>query len=229
MPPALKSMVSVAYVHDIDTARSFYELLGFRERRTGQAETAAWVILFQDDYLILLATTRPHLEVPRLPLLFYFFYDDLDAALRRLESAGIEVARLGHAPHALGGEARVVDPDGNTILLGQRERTAAQPAGADERISRFSLLQEAAAAVAARGGAASGCEMIDQDGRLCGRTAEVRLADSAGTTVWACIGHADELLVTVPGAFVTDQSADGIGRFLARRGAADNPRRLQPS
>jgi len=217
MPPALQSMVSVAYVRDIDASRSFYELLGFRPRQAGQAEAAAWITLFHSDYLLLLATTRPPLEIPRLPLLFYFFYDDLGAALEQLESAGIEVARLGHAPHALGGEARVADPDGNTILLGQRERTTAESATSDEDISRFSLLREAAAAVASRGGAPSTCQVTEQGGQPCPRPAEVRLADSAGSSVWACMGHAEEILVTVPGAFVADEGSGGIGGFLARR------------
>lgn len=211
-------MVSVAYVRDIDTARSFYQVLGFRQRSAGEADTAAWVSLFHGGYMVLLATTRPPLEMPRLPLLFYFYYDDLSAVLQRLESAGIQATRLGHAPHALGGEARIVDPDGNTILLGQRERTAAQPAGADDEVSRFSLLREAAAAVAARGGAPATCQVTDPEGLPCPRPAEVRLADSAGTTVWACIGHADEVLVIVPGAFVADEGSDGISGFLARRG-----------
>ncbi len=217
MPPVLKSMVSVAYVRDIDTARSFFELLGFRQHSAGEAETSAWVVLSHGQYLILLATAQPAFELPRLPLLFYFFYDDLNAALRRLESAGIEVTRLGHAPHALGGEARIIDPDGNTILLGQRERTAAQPAGGEDQESRFSLLREAATAVAASGGAPSTCQVTDPQGQPCPQAAEVRLADSAGATVWACIGHADEVLLTVTGAFVADEGSDGIHGFLASR------------
>jgi predicted enzyme related to lactoylglutathione lyase len=220
MPPALQSMVSVAYVRDIDTARSFYEVLGFRQLHTGEAETAAWITLSHGEYLILLATTRPPLEIARLPLLFYLFYDDLNAALQGLESAGIQVTRLGRAPHALGGEARIADPDGNTILLGQRERTAAKPAGTDEEISRFSLLREAAEAVAARGGPSSTCQVTEPEGQPCPRPAEVRLADSAGTTVWTCIGHAEEVLVTVPAAFVAAEDANGIRGFLARRGQA---------
>jgi predicted enzyme related to lactoylglutathione lyase len=217
MPPVLQSMVSATYVRDIDAAGAFYEVLGFRLLHTGEAATSGWMTLFHGDYLILLATTRPPLEIPRLPLLFYFFYDDLDAALERLEQAGVEVTRLGRAPHALGGEARVADPDGNTILLGQRERAAAQAADTGDEVSRFSLLREAAAVVAAKGGAASTCEVTDADGTSCPQPAEVRLADSAGGAVWACIGHAEEVLVTVPGAFVADEDAEGIGGFLDRR------------
>jgi hypothetical protein len=68
------------------------------------------------------------------------------------------------------------------------------PAGDSAAVSRFSLLSEAAAA-----------------------PAEVRLADSSGTVVWACLAHADEVLVTVPGAFVASDEGTGIASFLALR------------
>jgi hypothetical protein len=47
--------------------------------------------------------------------------------------------------------------------------------------------------------------------------AEVRLADSSGTAIWACLAHADEVLVTVPGAFVASDEGTGIASFLAFR------------
>ena len=46
----------------------------------------------------------------------------------------------------------------------------------------------------------------------------MKLADSGGDTVWACLAHADEILVTVPGAFIADQGDRGIAGFLAHRG-----------
>ena len=94
----VQSMIAVTYVRDIDSARAFYELLGFREQ----------------------------------PLMFYFFCNDLDAVVARLGTAGVEVVRTGHPPHAPGGEVKVLDPDGNTILIGQPERSAsAAPAAED--------------------------------------------------------------------------------------------------
>src|SRR5260221_3059179 len=61
---------------------------------------------------------------------------------------------MGYPSLALGGEAKVLYPDGTTILLGQRERSASQPPLAEEEAPpHFSLLKEAAAVVAASGGA----------------------------------------------------------------------------
>jgi hypothetical protein len=45
--------------------------------------------------------------------------------VRDIGAARVEVAHMGHPlPQALGGEVKVLDPDGNTVLLGQRERSA---------------------------------------------------------------------------------------------------------
>jgi catechol 2,3-dioxygenase-like lactoylglutathione lyase family enzyme len=218
MPPVVTSMVAATYVTSIDRSRAFYELLGFREHSAGRGATSAWSVLRHGDHLLLLASTRPPLAMPRLPLLFYFYFDEVDAAAGVLQAAGLEVTRMGHPPHALGGEAKVLDPDGNTVLLGQRERSARQPPVADDEATpRFSLLREAAALVAARGGTTAACGVSDVGGAACQHKSEVRLADSGGTVVWACLGHADEILVTVPGAFLAGEPDHGIAAFLSAR------------
>jgi hypothetical protein len=112
----------------------------------------------------------------------------------------------------------MVDPDGNTVLLGQKERSPSQPPpAADDASSYFSLLKEAAAVVASRGGTTIICEVSDLDGSPCGEPASVKLADSAGDSLWACLDHADEILVTVRGAFVASQAKEGISGYLSRR------------
>jgi len=93
---------------------------------------------------------------------------------------------------------KVLDPDGNTVLLGQREPSASQPPAADDGATvRFSLLREAAALVSARGGIGHQCQVRDRQGRPCPNRAEVKLADSMGDRAWVCLVHADEILVTV--------------------------------
>src|SRR5580698_11088479 len=160
MPPDAPSMVAATYVKDIDASRAFYELLGFAEVSAGRAETSAWTYMQLGGLFVLLASTTPPLEIPRLPLLFYFFYADLDAVVAVLDVAGVQLTRTGHPPHALGGEVKVLDPDGNTVLLGQRERSADQEPAPDDDVSvRFSLLREAASLVSARGGTSFACQV----------------------------------------------------------------------
>jgi hypothetical protein len=46
----------------------------------------------------------------------------------------------------------------------------------------------------------------------------VKLADSLGDRAWVCLMHADEILVTVPAAFIASHDDDrGIAAFLAHR------------
>jgi hypothetical protein len=102
---------------------------------------------------------------------------------------------------------------GHRVLLASTR----PPAADDETSPRFSLLKEAAPLVEARGGTTATCQVSDIHGIRCQTKADVKLADSGGNTVWACLGHADEILVTVPGAFIATQHDQGITGFLRSR------------
>jgi len=95
MTPAVQSMVAATYVRDIGTSRAFYELLGFREQSAGRAATSAWLSLHHDELSVLLTSTRPPLDIPQLPLLFYFFYADVDAVIRVLGAAACRLLTPG--------------------------------------------------------------------------------------------------------------------------------------
>jgi catechol 2,3-dioxygenase-like lactoylglutathione lyase family enzyme len=214
-------MVAATYVRDIGASRGFYELLGFREHSSGQAPTSAWCSLHHGNNQVLLTSTTPPLELPALPLLFYFFFDDVDAVVTELRSAGVPADHVGCPGHAPGGEVRLTDPDGNTVLIGQRVRSVTQrPLSDDEAKSRFSLLREAAAVISARGGTTGRCQVGEARGGPCFKDAAVKLADPGGNSVWACLDHADEVLVVVRGAFITVQDEAGIREFLAQRTAS---------
>ncbi len=216
---SLTSFVASTYVADIDRSRRFYAALGFVEQRVGHNDTSAWSYLRNPDgYLILLASSQPPPLMPTLPLLFYFFVDDLAAASQAFASIGVAVEHVGYPPHALGGEARLTDPDGNTILIGQAQRSASQPEPADDDPSRhFSLLREAAALVQHRAGAGAGvvCQLYASRDRRCDQPAEVKLADSWGDTAWACLVHAETVLVSAPGVFIANQDSQGLAPYLA--------------
>jgi catechol 2,3-dioxygenase-like lactoylglutathione lyase family enzyme len=119
-------MVAATFVRDIRISRAFYELLGFSEQSAGHAATSAWSSLQHGDHLILLVSNQPPLELPKLPLLFYFYFDDLDAVVSLLEARGVTYTHLGYPPHTPHGEIRLNDPDGNTVLIGQQEPSSLQ-------------------------------------------------------------------------------------------------------
>jgi hypothetical protein len=97
MTPGLQSMVAVTYVRDIATSRAFYELLGFREESTGTGPASGWADLHHNGHSVLLASTQPPLEIPPLPLLFYFFVDDVDALVGAIRAAGTPADHVGSA------------------------------------------------------------------------------------------------------------------------------------
>jgi predicted enzyme related to lactoylglutathione lyase len=216
--PTVTSFVAASYVRDLDRSRAFYRALGFVEHLTGSSDVSAWSTLQHGRHTILLATTRPAPAIPQLPLLFYFFVDDLDIAVASLEAAGYPVERVGFPPHALGGEAKTLDPDGNTVLVGQRERSAGQPPQQPgEPADHFSLLREAAALARQQDGQNRTCQLDDPGGRPCDRPAEVKLADAWGETAWACIPHAEQALINAPGVFIAHQDDRGLAAFRAGR------------
>jgi catechol 2,3-dioxygenase-like lactoylglutathione lyase family enzyme len=213
--PTLASFVATTYVRDLNRSRAFYQALGFVEQRAGRSGTSAWCYLRHDDSFILVATSQPAIEIPALPLLFYFFVTNLAEATSSLAAIGHEVEQLGRPPHALGGEVKTTDPDGNTILLGQAEAADGEPAEpADSPAEQFSLLREAAALALHKAGAGRTCEVITSKGS-CGNPAEVKLADTWGDTLWACLTHAEDALINAPAAFIANQNSNGLGSFLA--------------
>jgi catechol 2,3-dioxygenase-like lactoylglutathione lyase family enzyme len=216
--PKVISFVAATYVRDIDSSRTFYRALGFVEQSAGSNDLSAWSSLHHDGHSILLVTSEPAPDIPALPLLFYFYVDDLAAASRSLAEAGSPVTHVGHPPHAPGGEARTRDPDGNTVLLGQRDRPDADGRpGDDDRAQRFSLLREAAALARQRSLGAAVCQISHVRSGPCTRPAEVKLADSWGRYAWACLPHADEILIDAPGVFIADDDGQGLSAYLAER------------
>jgi hypothetical protein len=212
------SFVATTWVRDLDVSRIFYAALGFTEQLSGTNPTSAWSSLRQGDHLILLATSQPALDVPRFPLLFYFWVDDLERATEALVTVGHPVQHMGYPPHALGGEARTTDPDGNTVLVGQAVHAGGAAAvPPDDPDQRFSLLREAAALAAHREGAQMTCQLPELDGRLCSQPAEVKLADSWGETAWACLPHAEAALINAPAAFIASPDDRGLASLRRTR------------
>ena len=69
--------------------------------------------------------------------------------------------------------------------------------------------------MSARGGHPQACE-VTALAKGCPDPAEVKLADSRGDRAWVCLTHADQILVTVPAAFIASHDDRGIAAFLGR-------------
>ncbi|WP_433294036.1 VOC family protein [Actinoplanes sp. CA-030573] len=218
MQSRVQAAVPVVYVRDIGLSERFYALFGYEIQRSGRDGESRWSYLQCGEHTLLLAFVQPPLIQVELPLLIYLYVTDLAAVREQFDQAEHGYDMVGYPDHAPGGEMRTRDPDGNVVLVGQRTAVAAH-----DRVdttapeARFSLIKQAAEAIARRSGAPSACQVASSDGSPCDRPAEIKLADSWGVTVWSCLPHADEALIDAPGAFIATEDAQGLGPWLHRR------------
>jgi catechol 2,3-dioxygenase-like lactoylglutathione lyase family enzyme len=220
MHGVVSGAVPVCYVGNLARSKTFYGLFGYAELRSGgdDATAAEWCYLHCGEHALLLATVQPSPIQAELPLLIYFYVDDLAAVRERCEKAGYPVEVVGYPGHAPGGEARTRDPDGNVVLFGQRAvRTGEAHRRRPDDAARASLIQQAAEAISRRGGAPAGCQIPAADGSPCPGPAEVKLADPWGETVWGCLQHTDEALIDARSAFIATEEGNGLGPWLRRR------------
>ncbi|BEL06172.1 hypothetical protein Q0Z83_043630 [Actinoplanes sichuanensis] len=218
MQSRVRGQVPMLYVRSVEAARRFYALFGYGEVKAGGDGEARWSYLQCGEHTLLLACVRPALIQVELPLLIYLFVTELETVRQRLGEAGHPHDLVGYPDHAPDGEIRTQDPDGNVVLVGQQTAVTGEgrsdPTGPE---ARFSLIRQAAEAVSRRGGAPASCQIGTTDGRPCSEAAEVKLADTWGSTVWGCLTHADEARINAPGTFIATEDARGLGPWLARR------------
>lgn len=65
------------------------------------------------------------------------------------------------------------------------------------------------------------CQVTDTNSRRGPNQTDVKLADSLGDRAWVCLTHAEEILVTVPTAFIASREDRGIAAFLAALAKAE--------
>ncbi|GAB2585143.1 hypothetical protein Aab01nite_53240 [Paractinoplanes abujensis] len=220
MQAEVEAAVPVLYVRNVESAQAFYALFGYREMQTGGDDDARWSYLKCGEHTLLLVCVQPALITHELPLVIYLYVTDLGQVREQLDHAGHDYQTSGRPDHAPGGELRTQDPDGNVVLVGQRTAVAADERSAPSaQEARFSLMRQAAEAISRRGGAPATCQVPAAEGNPCPLPAEIKLADTWGATVWACLTHADEALINAPGAFIASEDAQGLGPWLTHRGA----------
>jgi catechol 2,3-dioxygenase-like lactoylglutathione lyase family enzyme len=216
---AIRACTPVIYVADLPSSVRFYELLGLSQQASGDDGEWSYTYLKCGPVGLLLAAGATAVHTPDGPVTLYLQVLDADAISACLTEGGVQVEHLGYPDHAPGGELKVADPDGHVVLLGQV--SGAPPAGhvpADDPHARASVLRRSAEAARRRGLPPQPCQIPVSSGGPCGSAAEVKLTDSWGDSVWACLPHAEEVMVNVPSAFVANEDADGLTSYVRRRG-----------
>jgi len=209
-------MVVAIRVRDLAVSRRFYQALGFLDESGDLASGTGCAALRYRECGLVLTESGP-VQRGQRPLLLGLTVDDLDAIVAALRDGGFDVSSSANQG-APGVQASVPDPDGNTVLIGQAAQYAAHDGTSEQSATAGrSLFAETAAMLAAQSLAPRNCQVRDVDLTPCGQSAEVKLADAAGESVWACLDHADEILLTVRGAFIAGHADPGVASFLARR------------
>jgi predicted enzyme related to lactoylglutathione lyase len=208
----VRACTPVLYVTDLAASVEFYRLLGYTELTSGQ--DSEWTFSYLKTVTTgLLLAAGPTVPRPAGPVTLYFQVGDADAVSRELDAAGVPVEHLGYPDHAPGGELKVTDPDGYALLLGQV--TGAPPVDRTSSPST-SVLQRAAEATRRRGIPVPRCQIPTRDG-ACPKEAEIKLADSWGDSVWACLAHGEEVMLHAGAVFLATEDSEGVAAYLRRR------------
>jgi predicted enzyme related to lactoylglutathione lyase len=208
----VRACTPVLYVTDLAASVEFYRLLGYTELTSGR--DSEWTFSYLKTVTTgLLLATGPAVPRPTGPVTLYLQVGDADAVSRELEAAGVTVEHLGYPDHAPGGELKVTDPSGYALLLGQV--TGAPPVDRTTPPST-SVLERAAEATRRRGTPLPRCQIPTRDG-ACPEQAEIKLADSWGDSVWACLAHGEEVMLHAGAVFLATEDSEGVAAYLRRR------------
>jgi hypothetical protein len=117
--PALRSLVPMAHVADVNKAAQFYELLGFEVKRTVQNNEGRtqWAWLQSGGADLMLARSARPMNPGAQDILFYVFTPDVAAYREELVSKGLKVGQIQYPFYSPRGEFRIDDPDGYTLFV----------------------------------------------------------------------------------------------------------------
>jgi predicted enzyme related to lactoylglutathione lyase len=116
----LRSLVPLAYVKDVERSIAFYEVLGFEVggTHTPKGEPGpVWASLERRDARIMLALASDPVVPEAQAVLFYLYFDDIEAEHARLAAAGLGPGDMTHPFYCPKGEFRLTDPDGYCLML----------------------------------------------------------------------------------------------------------------
>lgn len=119
MPSTLKSLVPMAHVADVGRSIEFYSRLGFEVGNSFTPDDQArptWAALELHDARLMLAQASDPAPPARHAVLFYLYFDDIDAEHARLAAAGAQPGPMAHPFYCPKGEFRLTDPDGYCVM-----------------------------------------------------------------------------------------------------------------
>ena len=120
MTPQLRSLVPLARVADVERSIAFYTTLGFELgnlHTPDDRQRMTWAALELHEARLMLAEASDPVVPDQQAVLFYLYYDDIDAEHARLAAAGLAPGPMAHPFYCPKGEFRITDPDGYCLML----------------------------------------------------------------------------------------------------------------
>ena len=120
MTTTLKTLVPLAYVKDVERSIAFYSALGFEVGNTHVPDGEpgpTWAALELGEARLMLAQASDPVEPDAQAVLFYLYYDDIQAEHTRLRAAGFAPGAMTYPFYCPKGEFRLADPDGFCLML----------------------------------------------------------------------------------------------------------------
>lgn len=128
-PPASRTpdvpvddLIPFVHVHDVARSIAFYELLGFEVGDThGPEDRPEWAALQSEDATIMFARADETIDARDQAVLFYLYSHDLHALQTHLRACGEQAGPIRDGSPGPRAEMRVADPDGNVLVIAQRD------------------------------------------------------------------------------------------------------------
>ena len=119
-PPLVHDFAAYVHVEDVRRSIAFYQLLGFEIGDTLEREGQLnWASLRCAGAWFMVARAEGPIDARKQAVLFYLHTSDVAGLRERLIAAGITVGEIRSTDYMPGGEIRIEDPDGYTLLIGQ--------------------------------------------------------------------------------------------------------------
>src|SRR5262245_54846404 len=113
-------LVAMAFVASVPRSIEFYERLGFSIGNTHtppDEKEPSWAWLQSGRAHLMVSRASEPVVPSQQAVLFYLYYDDVQATHAALAAKGIEVGPIAHPFYSPRGEFRVTDPDGYCLIV----------------------------------------------------------------------------------------------------------------
>ena len=119
---ALRGLVPIVRVRDVERSIDFYRRIGFVMRNKLESDGhVAWAWLDSGKAYLMLSRSQDAMIPGARDVILYLYSPNLVAYRDELAADGIKVGSIEYPPYMPKGEFGIEDPDGYCVLVGQTD------------------------------------------------------------------------------------------------------------